>query len=207
MPNHADRPRPAGHALHLLIFSLTLTAACSSPAQYGIKPIEVRSSIRKDVDVASIKKVAVLPFASPPGEFTVGENVSDMLTTEMLMGGYFDVLERSQIQKLLEEQHLGLTGAVDVQTAQKLGKIVGAQGIVIGSVGEYGRKIAVGLKSGMLSTLSLSAKLVSVETGMIVWSASTSASSEDSRAELQARCVRKLGEDLVQKISGQTNPK
>ncbi|OGR87952.1 MAG: hypothetical protein A3A86_06100 [Elusimicrobia bacterium RIFCSPLOWO2_01_FULL_60_11] len=123
-----------------------------------------------------------------------------MLTTELMATGKFDVVERSRIKKMLEEQHFGLTGAVDAETAQKVGKLIGAQGIMIGSVGEYGRKISTDLRGGMLSTLSLSARLISVETGLVIWSASVSASSAKSRAELQAECIRKMGEDLTVKL-------
>lgn len=178
-----------------------LTSGCAhSPESSHDAPIEVRSSIREDIDRSQIKTVAVLPFASPPGEFTVGENVADMLTTELMATGKFDVVERSRIKKMLEEQHFGLTGAVDAETAQKVGKLIGAQGIMIGSVGEYGRKISTDLRGGMLSTLSLSARLISVETGLVIWSASVSASSAKSRAELQAECIRKMGEDLTVKL-------
>lgn len=163
--------------------------------------IEVKSFLLETNKKRLVRRIAVLPFKSPLGHPTVGENVAEMLTTEMMSTGYFKVIERSELQKILEEQRLGLSGIIDDETAQQVGRILGVEGIVIGTVGEYGQKVAFGsFSSGMVSVVAISLRLICVETGEIIWSANVSGSSPKSRAELLTECVRKIGDDLAQKL-------
>jgi hypothetical protein len=50
--------------------------------------------------------------------------------------GYM-IVERSRVDQVLKEQGLGLTGAIDQSTAAEIGKILGVQGLIVGSVGNY----------------------------------------------------------------------
>ncbi len=50
---------------------------------------------------------------------------------------------------ILEEQHFGLSGAVDASTAAQIGKILGVQAVLMGSVTQF----SVDRKSGGLGSL------------------------------------------------------
>ena len=52
--------------------------------------------------------------------------------------GRFRVIERQQLDQVLREQNLGDTGRIDPSTAASIGKILGVQLVVIGSVTEFG---------------------------------------------------------------------
>ncbi len=180
-----------------ILAAVCLAAACSS----------VRSNIILNTSSPELfgdqipRRIAILPFKSPIGHPHLGENVSDMFTTEMISVPGLSIVERSRLVNILKEQKLGLSGVVDMQTAQEVGKVLGVEGIIFGSIGEYGQKLTRGTFSvGMESTFSISLKLVMVKTGLVVWSASATGSSPKSKSELQSECISKVVADLKQKL-------
>jgi tetratricopeptide (TPR) repeat protein len=65
----------------------------------------------------------------------LGETIAEMLTTALIQSDHFQVLERAQLSKLLEEQALGLSGALDQETAIDIGKLIGVDAILVGNAG------------------------------------------------------------------------
>ena len=70
----------------------------------------------------------------------VGEGMADMLTTELVKSGKYQVIERQAIQKIMQEQQLGQTGAITPQSAAQVGQLLGVEMAIIGSVTEFGYK-------------------------------------------------------------------
>ncbi len=70
----------------------------------------------------------------------VGEGMADMLTTELVKSKKYQVIERQAIQKIMQEQRLGQTGAVTAQSAAQVGQLMGVELAIIGSVTEFGYK-------------------------------------------------------------------
>jgi TolB-like protein len=83
--------------------------------------------------------IAVLPFDNS-GSFgqdkenfdALQKGIAGMLISELAANPAARVVEREQIQSLLDEQHLGASGQVDPQTAARIGKLVGARYIITG---------------------------------------------------------------------------
>ena len=93
------------------------------------------------------KRIAVFDFKDETdfgggwGRYkTVGEGLSDMLTTELVQSGQYKVLEREELDGLLAEQDLGTQGIVTPESAAKLGQVLGVELAVVGSVTEFGYK-------------------------------------------------------------------
>jgi len=88
------------------------------------------------------KRIAVSRFAdrSGTGYNHVGDGVADMLTTALVKSGKFIVIERAEFDKVLDEQKLGQAGVVTPESAPKVGKALGVELLVIGSVSEFGTK-------------------------------------------------------------------
>ncbi|UCF80923.1 MAG: hypothetical protein JSV08_00410 [Acidobacteriota bacterium] len=63
---------------------------------------------------------------------------ADGLAAELHESGEFSVLEREKLRLVLQEQQLSSRGAVAPETVVELGKILGVQFIVTGSVAEFG---------------------------------------------------------------------
>jgi hypothetical protein len=87
--------------------------------------------------------------------------------------GEFAVIERQQIDAVLSEQKLGMSGAVDAATAAKIGKLLGAQAMVVGSITQF----SLDRKSAGIGPLAatyteaesvLDARVVNTTTGEII---------------------------------------
>lgn len=84
--------------------------------------------------VGSRLSVAVLTFASNEKAQNLAESVTEKLVTQLVNLRRFRVIERSALDKIMEEQKLGMTGFVDDETAVKLGKLAGADMIILGRI-------------------------------------------------------------------------
>ncbi|MDD4871707.1 MAG: DUF799 family lipoprotein [Kiritimatiellae bacterium] len=171
-----------------VLFGLMLfTVSCSTPsAKKGNKSAEELQSnqilelppltnftgdvfVDFNSKVADYQKLAVLPFKSPVEQ--AGVSVSDFFTTELLKTARYELVERSQMENVLKEQELRLSGVIEDKMAAQLGKILGVQGVIVGNVSEYGVQ-----KSGFstVPSIGLSIRMIDSTTGKIVWSVSHS---------------------------------
>jgi len=84
--------------------------------------------------------IAVLPFSNG-GSYGQGKEdfealergIAGMMISELAQNPAARVVERQEIQRILDEQNLGAQGRVDPQTAAKVGKLVGARYTVMGT--------------------------------------------------------------------------
>ena len=108
---------------------------------------------------------------------SVGEGLSDMLTTALSRNGRYRVLERRELDAVLSEQKLALSGAVTEETAVQIGKLLNADLLVIGAVTEFGfsedtrggqaKGIALGWTE-KTATVAIDVRFVSSTTGEVV---------------------------------------
>jgi len=68
---------------------------------------------------------------------SVGWELSGMLANELASTGEFRVLERNKLESVLAEQDLGASGRVRQSTAAKIGKLTGAQYLIMGTVTSF----------------------------------------------------------------------
>ena len=128
-------------------------------------------------------KIAVMDFQmqGEQGETKdMGKIVAEWLITGLVETGRFDVIERRLLEKILEEQKLGLTGAIDPNSAAQLGKILGVKTIVSGTV--------VSLEG----YTEINARLINVDTASIVAAEKVRASSAERLRDLVARITEKI---------------
>lgn len=101
-------------------------------------------------------RIAVIGFSNNSSFNYWGDNLggaaADELTTQLVKSGAFTVVERSQVNAILEEQHFGLSGAVDPSTAADIGKVLGVQAVLMGSITQF----SVDRKSGGFGALRVS---------------------------------------------------
>src|SRR6476469_10168010 len=84
------------------------------------------------------------------------KGVPDFLVSEMSGNPNIRVIERDQVQKLIDEQKLTSGGQVDRETAVKIGKLLGAQHMIFG-----------GFMADPKGNFRIDARAVNVETGAI----------------------------------------
>ncbi len=68
----------------------------------------------------------------------LGSGVADIFVTEAFRSQQFRITERAELDKVLSEQNLAVSGRIDPTTAAEVGQITGAELIVLGSVTEFG---------------------------------------------------------------------
>jgi TolB-like protein len=123
-----------------------IEAAKESVGEPGIKLVGERMSI------------AVFPFLNKGTSNNLGEIVLDKFITALFNLERFKVIERSQLERILAEQKLGLSGIIDASTAAEVGKGIGVDAIVLGSV-------ALGTDG---SSVSLDARAIDTESATII---------------------------------------
>jgi curli biogenesis system outer membrane secretion channel CsgG len=86
-------------------------------------------------------RIAVLNFENNSQWHWWGDNLgkaaADELVTNLVNSGKFTVIERAQLDAVLAEQRLGASGAVTAATAANIGKILGVQLILTGSITQF----------------------------------------------------------------------
>jgi curli biogenesis system outer membrane secretion channel CsgG len=86
-------------------------------------------------------RIAVSRFTNKTGKGWwsggIGDGMADMLATSLFNTNRFIVLERQAVQDVIQEQNLGASGRVSKETAAVIGKIEGAELLVMGAVTEF----------------------------------------------------------------------
>jgi TolB-like protein len=103
------------------------------------------------------QRLAVVPFDNASNEAArqqLGKILAAQVNTLLVRDHGFNVVERAQIAKVLEEQALGQTGVLTPEAANKVGQLLDAQALVVGDVGEASDKFLVNVR--VVSTESAS---------------------------------------------------
>lgn len=143
----------------VLLF-VSILAGCGG-VQLQIAPKEKLSG--------SIKTIAIMEFADMRQAKEKGayDNPSMIIQEKMISGlvnqGIFRVIERQQLAKVLAEQKLQISGLIDNSSAVEIGKLLGADGIMVGGITEYGRTIYPKAR------LTVNVRVIEVKTGLVTW--------------------------------------
>lgn len=80
--------------------------------------------------IPNFKRIAILPIDVKGREW--GTEFSDAIGVHLLKLGKYEIVERAQLSKLINEQTFSNTGFVNTETATKLGQILGVEVLVYG---------------------------------------------------------------------------
>lgn len=131
-------------------------------------------------------RIAVLDIAPSGVPQTLAVSVTELLSTELVNTRMFEVIERMQVAKILNEQGFQQTGVTDSSAAAEVGKLLNTKRVVIGTLGKLGQKLVVTLK------------IVDVEKASILFAEKEIANGED---DLVGAC-EELANKLVFNITG-----
>lgn len=116
--------------------------------------------------------VAVLDFSAKNVSKDDADILADFFRSELIKTGKFNVLDRSHIQKIADEQHFQSSGMTDVRNVVKFGKLINAQYVFVGAYSK-------------LDTLfMLNINMVNIQTGQIEKSESKSAENPQPKNKL-----------------------
>lgn len=134
--------------------------------------------------------MAVLPFSDAPNSPQSGQIVQGLANQVFAKFG-FDMIERNRLYEVLNEQRLSLTGIIDSSEQIRVGKLLGVKCIVVGEVGQYSTMqrhtdttyfplvlygqtsyVPIQGKQWMESYVSVSLRVIDVESGQLIFSGS-----------------------------------
>jgi PDZ domain-containing protein/curli production assembly/transport component CsgG len=131
------------------------TSGHPEPIVTGLGPIN-----RETID--HYKTMAVMLFEDAPDAPGSGSRVAGIVTT-LLLDLDINMVERAKLDQVLKEQVIQLTHADDANVL-RVGKLVGAQAIIVGGVQQWERQ-----EQGRTNNVSLSMRMIDVETGQLLF--------------------------------------
>jgi curli biogenesis system outer membrane secretion channel CsgG len=124
--------------LRIGLFTLAVAWCCSialaqdaPPAAAAKKRVAVMN-----FDYGTVRSYVASIFGS---DQDVGKGISDLLVQKLVQDGKYSVIERNALDKILAEQNFSNSDRADATTAAKIGKVLGIDAIIIGSITQFGR--------------------------------------------------------------------
>ncbi len=152
----------------ICISTILIIAACSSAP----KKNEPASKIAPQETPKT--RIAIVDLKPDGIKASEARKISELLRTDLINTGQYIVIERSQIDALLKEHGFAQIGVTDESSAVKLGRMLAAQKILIGTAMKLGDSIVI------------TGRVVDIEKGI---------------AERGARVAVKKEEDLIDSAS------
>jgi curli biogenesis system outer membrane secretion channel CsgG len=117
----------------------------------------------------------------------VGRGIADIMVDRLVKSGTYSVIERKALEKVMAEQNFSNSNRADPSSAARLGKLLGVDAIVLGSVTQFGRddkntQVGGGALGGVTgrfgiggvgrreskAVVEISARMVNIDTGEVL---------------------------------------
>jgi curli biogenesis system outer membrane secretion channel CsgG len=108
-----------------------------------------------DFDYATVHSSIAALFGS---DIDVGKGITDLLVNYLVKDGTYSVIERKALDKVMAEQNFSNSDRANPNSAAKLGKLLGVDAIITGSITQFGgetKNTNVGGAGGGLGKLGL----------------------------------------------------
>lgn len=95
------------------------------------------------------ERLSVLYFKNASGQAEydwMAKGLADMLITDLARFGELEIVEREELQKILEEQELGLSAAFDEEKSVEVGKLLQASALALGHFAVAGGRLRIDVK-------------------------------------------------------------
>jgi curli biogenesis system outer membrane secretion channel CsgG len=139
---------PALFVLSVLCAPLSMRAQSAAPAVQpaasatGAPAAQVPQGRKKrvavfDFDYATVKTNSAALFGT---DIDIGRGIADLLVKNLVTDGTYSVIERKALDKILAEQNFSNSDRANPASAAKIGKILGLDAIIVGSITEFGNE-------------------------------------------------------------------
>lgn len=135
-----------------------------------------------DFDYATVQTVSAAVFGT---NVDVGKGIVDLLVTGLVKDGTYSIIERKALDKILAEQNFSNSNRADTSSAARIGKLLGVDAIIVGSITEFGnetKKTGLGGMGGnwhgmglgnighsnSKANVAITARIIDVDTGEIL---------------------------------------
>jgi TolB-like protein len=106
--------------------------------------------------------VAIFDFVNINGRTSVlGRYLVEQISNYFFQNSDLNLVERAQIERVMREQEFGMSGNVSEETAARIGYMLGANAVTIGTLTRVGNRISVNIR------------IVNAETAAVISSGST----------------------------------
>jgi curli biogenesis system outer membrane secretion channel CsgG len=172
--------------LLLLLALLTSLSSCASSERYVKNPERLEK----------VERIAVLPFRSNRSD--IGRTIAESMSASLIRSRY-RIIERSQLEKILEEQEMTVEGIVKGDRSF-VGQISGVDALILGSA-TVDRGFAGLAHGGNIDYVSnATARMIDVETGKVLVAATFT--SEGASTMSGVTTATEVGEQLAGRIIG-----
>ena len=149
------------HSVLALGICIVLLASCVTAGNgEGGSIVTLDTAIREaasDIEnrLSSGEKIALLSFSSPSERFS--EYVLEELSVCLVNGSKLVVVDRKELDLIRQEERFQLSGEVSDESAKAIGKKLGAQYIVTGSLSSLGKSYRFRVKTLTVETAAVTA--------------------------------------------------
>jgi len=147
-------------------------------------------------DYGTVKTTVAAIFGT---DQDVGKGITDLMVQKLVQDGKYSVIERAALDKIIAEQNFSNSDRADPTSAAKIGRILGVDTIILGSITKFGRDdkqvggvggghsgwtgaIAGMGKKESKAVVAITARMVNTTTGEIL--AAVTGNGESSRSGL-----------------------
>ena len=172
---HQTNKRSLRGVIGMMLLLFGGSASAQKTLSDGIKDLatQLSASITKEQK----QRVAVLPFKELHGQTTVlGTYLAEELLSHLVNSG-LKIVERGMLDKLLGEQKLQQTGAIDAATAKQVGKVASVDAIITGSV------------TDLQSNVGINCRIIDTTTGDVFAAAQVKITKDDDVKKIMATVV------------------
>jgi len=113
--------------------ALAVVVSAQAPST-GAAPRKKRVAVF-DFDYATVHSGVAAIFGK---DIDIGKGVTDLLVTYLVKDGTYSVIERKALDKIMAEQNFSNSDRANPTSAAKLGKLLGVDAIIVGSITEFG---------------------------------------------------------------------
>lgn len=112
-------------------------AATAAPAAAPVHQGRKKRVAVFDFDYATVQSYSSAMFGT---NVDVGRGISDLIVKYLVQDGTYSVIDRKAMDKILTEQNFSNSDRANPNSAAKLGKILGVDAIIVGSVTQFGNE-------------------------------------------------------------------
>jgi TolB-like protein len=177
--------------LSTLIVFLIITAVisnlqCDAATDLDSSLDSLTTQIVTSMSANKGSRIAVIEFSDLKGNITeLGKFIAEELTTRLFMTKKFEVVERELLSKVLKEHKLNLSGLVDTSSAKELGKLLGVDAVVTGTITDLGK------------TVKINSRLIATETGTIFAAAGAELAKDEGIKNLLSQMINEPKTETV----------
>jgi len=115
-----------------MMLTVLAAAQTAAPATARKKRVAVF-----DFDYSTVHSNSAAIFGT---DVDVGKGISDLLVRYLVKDGTYSVIERKAMDKIMQEQNFSNSDRANPNSAAQIGKLLGVDAIIVGSITEFGNE-------------------------------------------------------------------